>query len=249
VRAVYELYTKVMRETDALGRRSDVFYYPGKGSELASNRKSAKEVAYDYISSLITNVDMRDGQFLTEEAVAQATGLSRTPVREALLRLEAEKLLQLVRNKGAFVPPLSDQEMDELMEARELLETFAADEAVVVAEVLCPRLVELIERQRQKMDELEENFELDRQFHQAIVEAVGNRVISQVYDSLRTRQLRMAARVVARSSPPERRMQQAISEHQAILEAIRSGDAREVRAAIRAHCRATLTAGRALRVA
>lgn len=59
-----------------------------------------------------------EGVFLTEGAAAAATGTSRTPVREALLRLEAEGFLQIVPKKGAFVPPISDAEVESVMQAR-----------------------------------------------------------------------------------------------------------------------------------
>lgn len=213
-------------------------------------RKSAKQVAYDYIRSRITTLDLEAAEFLKEEEVAEATGLSRTPVREALLRLEAEKLLQLVPKKGAFVPPLSNREMEDLMEARLLLETFSLEKAMRSSESLAEELAGMLAEQRRLIGEgldLESFIELDRQFHMAIVKAAGNSVIIGIYDSLRIRQLRMAINVLLRSPSRALRLQEAVGEHEAILEAMSRGDAPAVRAAIEHHCAVTLAAGQGRR--
>ena len=66
------------------------------------------------------------GTFINEQDVAAAVGVSRTPVREALLRLAAEDLVQLRPNRGAFLAPLSTEQTRQVIQARGVIETWAA---------------------------------------------------------------------------------------------------------------------------
>ncbi|MFH4285162.1 GntR family transcriptional regulator, partial [Acinetobacter baumannii] len=63
--------------------------------------------------------------FLSEAQVAAASGTSRTPVREALLRLEAEGFIRRVPHKGAYIPALTDKDVDDVMQARRVVEEWS----------------------------------------------------------------------------------------------------------------------------
>ncbi|HWB34756.1 MAG TPA: GntR family transcriptional regulator, partial [Rugosimonospora sp.] len=88
------------------------------------------------------------GALLTEGEIAEATGVSRTPVRAALLRLEAEGLVALYPKRGALVLPVSAQEVEDVIEARRLVETHAATRAWVRRAALADMLVPLLEAMR-----------------------------------------------------------------------------------------------------
>src|SRR5215467_12657455 len=92
----------------------------------AGSRKAeaAQDIAFAWLKQHVISMPGTDGAFLTEAEVCRATGMSRTPVREALLRLEAEGFLQIVPKKGAFVPPISEREVEAIMQARALIEDF-----------------------------------------------------------------------------------------------------------------------------
>lgn len=206
------------------------------------DKRLAKEVAYDHIRDIIFRLDPREGQFIKEEEVAEATGISRTPVREAFLRLEAERLLRLVPKKGAFVPPVSDREIIDLMELRLLLEEFTAVHAMG-APTLIEQLEDIVQKQKRAAngaDDTDSFIDFDLRFHVVLAAAAGNRVIADMYESLRNRQLRLGRNVIAVSTP--RRFQGAIEEHSKIIEALKTGQAEMVRQSIREHLNSTLAA-------
>src|ERR1700751_5217446 len=89
-------------------------------------RPAAKDRALDYVKSQVLTGAFPGGELISEGEVASALGMSRTPVREAFLRLEAEGLLRLYPQRGALVVPVSSEEARAVIEARRVLEQFAA---------------------------------------------------------------------------------------------------------------------------
>jgi DNA-binding GntR family transcriptional regulator len=202
---------------------------------------TATSRAYEHVKQAILDRAYPGGALLSEGELATAVGVSRTPVREALLRLETEGLVRLYPKRGALVLPVSPQEITDVLETRELVETFTAGKAAFGPE-LTAELTRLLEAMREHADggDGREFARADRCFHRAIVAAAGNEILTRLYDSMRDRQLRMA-RLTA-DDPA--RTADAIRDHAEILEAVRSGDRRRVRAAIHRHLQ---TAGTALR--
>ncbi|MCO6009898.1 GntR family transcriptional regulator [Actinoallomurus purpureus] len=193
---------------------------------------SATSRAYDHVKQAILDRAYPGGALLSEGEIATTVGVSRTPVREALLRLEAEGLVRLYPKRGALVLPVSPQEIADVFEARELVETFAAGKATPGPELVA-ELTGFLEamREHSAAGNAREFARADRCFHRAIVAAAGNEIITQLYDALRDRQLRMA-RLTA--DDPDRTAT-AIHDHSEILEAVRSGDRRRIRGAIHRH--------------
>ncbi|MGH3379550.1 MAG: GntR family transcriptional regulator [Actinoallomurus sp.] len=201
---------------------------------------TATSRAYDHVKQAILDRAYPGGALLSEGEIATAVGVSRTPVREALLRLETEGLVRLYPKRGALVLPVSSQEITDVMETRELVETFTAGRADIgpaLVEELSQRLTAM--RDHASAGDAKEFAHADRCFHRTLVAAAGNEILTQLYDSLRDRQLRMA-RLTA-SDPV--RTADAIRDHTEILEAVRSGDRERIRTAIHQHLR---TAGAAL---
>src|ERR687890_2342330 len=85
------------------------------------------EAAYAYTKQRVLDSTYAGGDLLTEGEVAEALGMSRTPVREAFLRLQSEGLLRLYPKRGALVVPVSVGEIEAVMETRMLVERFALD--------------------------------------------------------------------------------------------------------------------------
>ena len=96
----------------------------------SAGRPAAKDRALDYVKSQVLTGAFPGGELISEGEVAAALGMSRTPVREAFLRLEAEGLLRLYPQRGALVVPVSSEEARAVIEARLLLEQFAAGKVV-----------------------------------------------------------------------------------------------------------------------
>ncbi|WP_079194457.1 GntR family transcriptional regulator [Streptomyces sp. CB02923] len=194
----------------------------------------AAERVYAYVKQAVLERHYEGGMLLTEGELAEAVGVSRTPVREALLRLEVEGLLKLYPKKGAMVLPVSAQEIADVVETRLLVEEHAARKAVPAAAALITEL----EEQLAKMEELAASGDLaavsvaDRCFHAAIVRSAGNQILDRLYEQLRDRQLRMGVAVM--HANPDR-IAKNIAEHGEILQALRAGDAAAAVDAVHRH--------------
>src|SRR5215208_7627827 len=90
------------------------------------------ERAYAYTKQRVLDATYAGGELLTEGEVADALGMSRTPVREAFLRLEGEGLLRLYPKRGALVVPVSVGEIEAVIETRMLVERFALDKVLSI---------------------------------------------------------------------------------------------------------------------
>ncbi|NBE50136.1 GntR family transcriptional regulator [Streptomyces boluensis] len=200
---------------------------------------SAQDVTYDWLKRHIAQLPRRDGTFLTESGIATEAGTSRTPVREALLRLEAEGFVQIVPKKGAFVPPISDTEVQAVMQARALVEDFCIRQVVALEPEFAAELERLVDEQEALLDDPVAFIDCDRVFHRTIVQHAGNPVLADFYESLRDRQIRMGLRAVART---EHRARTVLAEHRAIIEAVRAGEAEGAGEAVAAHLSSTLAA-------
>ena len=141
-------------------------------------------------------------------------------------------------HRGAFIPPLSQRNIDALFEARRVIEDWAAAKATHLR-LQTERLFELIELQREHLDDPVEFNTYDVEFHTLIVQAGDNAIFADVYRSLRTRQLRLGVRAVVRTSG---RSATVLDEHTAIARAIEQGDAESAVAAARRHLDITAAA-------
>ncbi|MFJ9176824.1 GntR family transcriptional regulator [Streptomyces sp. NPDC102360] len=200
----------------------------------AEKRPPAAERVYDHVKRGVLERRYEGGTLLTEGELAEAVGVSRTPVREALLKLEVEGLLKLYPKKGALVLPVSAQEIADVVETRLLVEEHAVRKAVPAPPQLLARLEELLEEQRAQAaaGQFTEAATTDRCFHAEIVRSGGNEILSRIYDQLRDRQLRMGVAVM-RSHPD--RIAKTLSEHSEILDALRAGDEEAAVAVVRRH--------------
>ncbi|MER6306293.1 MULTISPECIES: GntR family transcriptional regulator [unclassified Streptomyces] len=200
---------------------------------------SGREKAYAYLKDIVLTDPAMQGEFLSEQDIADRISVSRTPIREALLLLAAEDLVQLVPKRGARVASLSGREISELMELRGIVERYAAEQAVRSGTTPVRELQELLARQAELTgpEQAREFIALDHTFHATLVAAVGNSLLERHYDGLRSRQVR--AGVVALFSSPGRQ-ETVLDEHRAILDALTKGDATAARAAIDAHLESTL---------
>ncbi|MFJ8488863.1 GntR family transcriptional regulator [Streptomyces sp. NPDC094038] len=191
---------------------------------LAVKPPPAADRVYSHVKQGVLDRHYEGGALLTEGELAEAVGVSRTPVREALLRLEAEGLIKLYPKKGAMVLPVSAQEIADVVETRMLVEEHATRKAVPASAALVARLAELLDRQKAEAaaGDLAAAAVTDRCFHAAIVRDGGNEILSRLYDQLRDRQLRMGVAIM--NAHPDR-IAKSLTEHEEILDALRAGDA------------------------
>jgi DNA-binding GntR family transcriptional regulator len=208
-------------------------------------RAAAKDRALDYVKSQVLTGAFPGGELISEGEVAAALGMSRTPVREAFLRLEAEGLLRLYPQRGALVVPVSSEEARAVIEARLILEEFAVGKVIgrgpEVRAAAFERLSGELERQADAAAEpdWQEFLEADRAFHKITLDESGNRILSDFYSSLRDRQMRMTGESVIRDG---QRMTTIMGEHRSIAEALRDGDLQQARQAVQNHLASTVRA-------
>jgi DNA-binding GntR family transcriptional regulator len=207
---------------------------PGAWSEReAQGGAPAARRAYAEVKERLLNGRFAGGTLLSENEIAQRLGLSRTPVRQAFVQLEAEGLLELYPRRGALVVPISASEADDVLEARLLIEQHAARRAAVAAPAEEMRAA--IAEQEASLSEPGVRFiQADRRFHLAIVAAAGNRILTRQYEGLRDRHQRIAAATLARD--PARR-ERFLDEHRAIAAALERGDGDAAAALLGEHLR------------
>lgn len=196
------------------------------------------DLVYQFVKDGIVDLRFAEGTFLTEGEIATALHVSRTPVREAFVRLQAEGLLELRPKKGAFVRPITLREFREVMELRLLVETAGARRAVEAEPPIDEKLQAHLVRQvvAAKASDIDRFLESDRLFHAQIVQSADNRLFTDIYDRLRDRQLRMGVRAMF---GVRGRMEQVMAEHRAIADAVAARRGEDVELAIRAHLDAT----------
>ncbi|BBX65550.1 putative transcriptional regulator, GntR family protein [Mycobacterium saskatchewanense] len=206
---------------------------------------SAKDRALEYVKTRVLTGALPGGELISEGDVAAALGMSRTPVREAFLRLEAEGLLRLYPQRGALVVPVSPDEVRAVIEARSVLEQFAVTKVAERGPAACAAVFERLsgELQRQRDAAAKSDWrrfvEADRAFHAVTLEESGNAILSGFYSSLRDRQMRMIGESSLREPS---RVATILAEHRDIAEALRDGDLPRTQRAVQAHLASTVRA-------
>ena len=198
-------------------------------------RQSRVGDAYERLKSEILSNRMPPGFQAPEPEIALRLGMSRTPVREALIRLEAEGLVELIPRRGARVLPIRPEDMAEIYEILTALEPEAAAslaEQMPTAEQLQPleQATKLMEKALDNGD-LDDWAEADDQFHRTLLEMHGNKRLLGFVTALFDQAHR--ARVVTlrmRGAPV-----QSTKEHREILEYLRAGNADATRRLFREH--------------
>lgn len=206
--------------------------------------KSLPDGVYEALIDMLTWGELEPGASLSIDGLAQSLGISPTPVREALARLEATGLVRRAARRGYRVSPLMSQEqMIELADARLVLETGAMERAMRHTEELLPALEKAFRRHKDSANRilapeysgdhqaLRQYFEDDWSFHEAVLEHCGNRYIAQAVNSLSFRVHRMRQTIGAGNTDAAA----AVFEHRSILDAVRRGDAGSAVAEMRVH--------------
>lgn len=187
---------------------------------------SAADDVYRHVREQILDGTIGPGEMMTEGQFVDAVGVSRTPVREAFLRLEAEGWLKLFPKRGALVVPVQPEEKEQVFEARQLIETHAftmISHDMDAASELARRLHEITGEMRLAMEtqDIEAFAASDTEFHLTIVLTAGNDILSEIYRGLRDRLRRMTTRSVWGDRT---RMEHIIADHLDLAAIIARGD-------------------------
>lgn len=188
-----------------------------------SRAKSLKEQAYDKLKELIITGALEPGALQNEKRLAEALGVSRTPVREALLELSREGMVTFVPGKGVEICKFTTQQVREVFEIRKIIEGYIIKK---IASQVTPEDIKEIDENisnQEKMLLKTERLafiEYDKQFHLYLASKLGNQQIESILDNLRDQMHLMGIRAVE----DEFRMKQVIDEHRAIFSGLKEGN-------------------------
>jgi len=202
-----------------------------------SSRPSRHHHAYTEIRSRILSGELAPQEPLSEYQLAGELKISRTPVREALKRLEHEGLVRFVPNRGAFVADVSIRDIVEIYELREQLESFAAG---VAASVMPSADIEVLRRKLENAEELaakgsvKEAFDSDIHLHKQLIRCTRNSRMAALLATLDDQ----VHRIRAISPSTHGRLQAMVREHREVLEYISRRDCAGAQDAMRRHLRA-----------
>jgi GntR family transcriptional regulator, rspAB operon transcriptional repressor len=208
-------------------------------SNLSGNSLSRdpllKDQAYARLKELITTGEVPSGTFFSEKRLSSLLGMSKTPIRAALERLEAEGFVTTSARQGAVVRGLSLKEVVDLFDLRFALETFVVRHlALRLTEPQARRLRENLEAQLlcAETGDVNRYTQLDTDFHAAICECSGNQEIVRIMWHLRDK-LYLVILNVMRQKPS--RMETSTEEHSKVLDELVEGNGERAAAAMLRH--------------
>ncbi|MGD9701795.1 MAG: GntR family transcriptional regulator [Acidimicrobiia bacterium] len=199
---------------------------------IGQSHRTLREIVSDEIRGMITRGELKPGERLFEDRLAEQLGVSRNPVREAIRALEGTGLVEVVPRRGAYVSEFDVAQVRQLLELRCVLEAYAAERAARHhTDADLERLDSCIEEGRKASAEQDyvQAASYHRQFHIAIEQASANAYITGVVAPLR-HQTELVFSVLLDS-----RGVHSWDEHERIRDAIARGDAEAARAHTFAH--------------
>jgi DNA-binding GntR family transcriptional regulator len=189
--------------------------------------------AYDGLLAILFSGKLRPNDVIMERQIAQKLGISRTPLREAIRRLEGEKLLERQKGGAIVVSPISNEDFLHILSVRRLLEGEAARKAAqrISTQVLAALRERVIAAGEGK--DSESLAELGRELHLYIARSSGNPVLASVIEDMGKRS-RLFIRSYAPVSVPELR-KHVCEEHLALIAALLDNDGERAKAAREQH--------------
>ncbi len=200
--------------------------------------KPLREIVFTTMREAIINGDFKPGQRLMEVQLAEQMGVSRTPVREAIRKLELEGLVVMVPRKGAYVAGLSSEDVKEVLEIRAVLEGLAASLAAKNASAAdIEQLQEIVEKFKVAAEEKDvvKLINFDSDFHDVMYRASKNKKLIQLISALReqVQRFRVAYFTKIRST------QTLIEEHKDLVSSIVNNEPDRARAIAEKHISTT----------
>ncbi|MCT4372862.1 GntR family transcriptional regulator [Yangia mangrovi] len=155
----------------------------------ADGKPNLTEQIYEQLIQILISGELRPGDIIVERRLAERLNASRTPIREALGRLEAERLVYKQANRGVTVSPFSTEALMEILNVRQVLE---AEAARLAAGRLAPERVAEIRSEMAALAEqptptLAEIWRVDDMLHGSIADAAGNELLAGMIRDLRRR--------------------------------------------------------------
>lgn len=193
-----------------------------------------QDLAYQKCSELVHQGVLVPGEMHSESAISKQLGISRTPIRTAIQRLEKEGVVTRLPQRGFYINEFDEKDIEELFAIRKAIEGFAveslAKRAAAVDLAIYDRHLTAQEAVCESED-LRPFVEADRKFHVDIVSSMGNQRLIEIYADLR----QSIALIAMRRFRVTSQRDQSLTDHKAIVKAIRQGDSIAAREAVYHH--------------
>ena len=196
----------------------------GELMERLPERTNLRDQVYDILKRRIIFREIESGKKINEEDLAKSLGVSRTPIRETLLRLEHEGIVKIIPRRGAFVVSQSKEKVIDLLQVREVLEglvvrlaTKNMNRELLDRLKLCLEKISSVDGNNNK---LLKYTPADVEFHALLLEACDNELLKNMMESVNAHLQMVRLRTVALPGRPE----QTVREHYEIVSAIEKRD-------------------------
>ena len=172
--------------------------------------------AYEYLYRKIVSCEYLPGQELNEKQLLEETSFGRTPLREALLMLQAENLIDIFPRKGMRITPFTEKSIDDLYQTRKLIEPTVCRKYISMYSK--SRLLEYLKQfEKAAAGPDYDEFQIDTSFHSYLVDITGNEILINLYQSVMIQQMRLA--VYAALKDDQNRVDN-LEQHRAIIDAL-----------------------------
>lgn len=183
-----------------------------------------RDVVFNALRESILHGELQPGARLIEVDLAEQLGVSRTPIREAIHKLEQEGLVKMLPRRGARVASISEKNVHDVLEVREALESLAAE--LAVERITAQEKIRLRQAEAEFSASIAEKnlaviAQKDEAFHDIIYQATGNQKLQLVINNLREQMYRFRLEYIK----DEKIRKLLVEEHRAIADAIIRGDA------------------------
>jgi DNA-binding GntR family transcriptional regulator len=191
------------------------------------------EKAYRLIKEKVVTLELPPSAVIDEHVLMQELGLGRTPIREALQRLDAEGLVNIVPRRGTFVNDISVTDLQKIFELRIVLEGFCAR---LAARRITEEEIEKMEDVLQDLEQVKDGdprvlMSIDKRFHRLLYLAADNEFMADILNRQYDLSLRLWYLVLNRLEE----VRHSIEQHYEILDALKAGDCNRAEALIQNH--------------
>jgi DNA-binding GntR family transcriptional regulator len=202
---------------------------------MDTKKSNLKQTAYEYIKQQIIEGDLLPGQDLDEEALRKEIGTSRTPVREAIMRLQSENLIEIYPRKGTFVANITVKMVNNIYQIREIIEPQAI--AIAAPSLSKNILSEFIQKFKesptgQKPEKIQKYYTtLDRDLHSYIISSCNNEHLISIMSNI----LNQSQRIRIQSFNIGDRYVKSNQEHISLLEVLLDGNVKKAMSLMQMH--------------
>lgn len=187
--------------------------------------------AYEYLYQKIVSCEYIPGQELNEKQLLEETSFGRTPLREALLMLQSENLIDIFPRKGMRIAPFTEKTVDDLYQTRKLIEPTVGRKYITLYSK--SKLLEFQKKFEKSASASDvEEFTIDTAFHSYLIGITDNKILIDMYHSIMIQQMRLAV-YAAMQDKTNRKGN--LEQHRSIIDALLRENEEDVQDAIILH--------------